>query len=294
MIRILVNSLIAIGLFLITVISIFFSIASADIFGSFSSNGLSLITVFVLLSGLTWFSLTKLSSRLHFWGVMTVIVVGVLFALVPKAMFSTIKYSYKVWPFYLSVMFGVMAGLYFFKGSGSSNMKPTYLALFPLLMALGPYDLWIHKIEYGNFFGKVAVKEVIPFEFTNKAGEIVNNESLKGSYVLFDYWFIACGPCWVKFPELQKMYEEYESNPEVQIYAVNRPMRSDKPGALFSRIEDRNYTFPVLAGTQETLDALGIYKYPTVMLLNPEGEIVFMGELEKAHEYLKNALSKEL
>jgi hypothetical protein len=67
-------------------------------------------------------------------------------------------------------------------------------------------------------------------------------------------------------------------------------MSRDKPGALFSRIEDKGYTFPVLQGTQEVMDNLDVYKYPTVILLNKKGEIVFMGELDDAEKKLETML----
>lgn len=118
----------------------------------------------------------------------------------------------------------------------------------------------------------------------------MNNESLKGKIILFDFWFISCPPCWVKFPDVQLLYDKYQSNPLVEIYAVNRPMPQDKPYELFSRIEERGYTFPVLQGNQKVIDALNVNSYPTVMLLNQKGEIIFMGELEDAEKKIETIL----
>ncbi len=70
-------------------------------------------------------------------------------------------------------------------------------------------------------------------------------------------------------------------------------MNQDKPGALFSRIEEKGYTFPVLQGTQEVMDALDVYKYPTVMLFNQKGEMIFMGELEDAENKMETILESE-
>jgi len=158
-------------------------------------------------------------------------------------------------------------------------------------MTFGVYDMWFHKIEYGSWTGEVTAQDLATFELLNKGGEVFDNESLKGKIVLFDFWFIGCGPCWVKFPELQRLYEQYQTNPLVEIYAVNRPMSYDKPGALFSRIEDKKNTFPVLAGTQEVMDALQVYKYPTVMIINQNGEKVFIGELKDAEIKLESMLA---
>jgi peroxiredoxin len=157
-------------------------------------------------------------------------------------------------------------------------------------MSFGIYDLWVHKVEYGNYTGEVSDSKVIPFSLENKEGQIVNNEMLQGNIVLFDFWYISCGPCWVKFPQLQSLYDKYESHPDVAIYAVNRPMDWDKPGQLFESIEKKDYTFPVLKGTQEVMDAFDVYVYPTVILLNQQGELVFMGELEDAEKKIESLL----
>ena len=49
----------------------------------------------------------------------------------------------------------------------------------------------------------------------------------------------------------------------------------------------------MLRGTQEVLDSLGVYKYPTVMIIDRKGLIVFMGELEQAEEKLESLLEDD-
>ena len=159
--------------------------------------------------------------------------------------------------------------------------------MFPFFMSLGINDLWTHKMEYGNWSGPIAEQKIAPFELINKVGEIVDNESLKGKVVLLDFWFIGCGPCWVRFPEVQRIYEKYKDHNEFALFAVNR---DDDPAKLFSRIEEKGYTFPVLRGTQKEMDALGVYKYPTVMITNKNGDLVFSGELEHAEKTLESML----
>lgn len=206
---------------------------------------------------------------------------------------NTIKFTIKLSPFYLSMFLGLFAG-YMISQAGAKKMKiALILGVFPLIFSLGFSDLWKHKIEYGNWTGEVSSSEVIPFSFADKLGNTHDQNSLKGKVVLLDFWFINCGPCWVKFPKLQEIYEKYSSHPDVRIYAVNRPMKRDEPGALFSTIEEKGYTFPVLRGTQEVLDSLGVYKYPTVMLLDRKGLIVFMGELEQAENKLESLLKND-
>jgi thiol-disulfide isomerase/thioredoxin len=283
------NILIILLLFIFTVVGLFFAILIGE--GAWDlPKGLGTLLAFLLLFGLTSFGLQKFKNQIGLYGVLIPILLGVLVVILPKAYFSTLKFSIKVSPFYISILLGILSGYLYYTKEIRKLKFPLVLSLFPLLMSFGIYDLWTHKIEYGNWTGEVTAQTVAPFELLTKNGDLVTNESLGEKIVLFDFWFISCGPCWVKFPKLQRIYDQYKSNPAVEIYAVNRPMPRDKPGALFQRIEEKNYSFPVLQGTQEIMDVLGIYKYPSVMIINQKGEMVFMGELEDAEKKLESML----
>ena len=287
-----IKVLIILLLFIITVAGMVLAIVIGE--GAWDlPKGLGLILAFLLLFGLTSVSLLKFKNQIGFYGVLIPVILGVLLLILPKAYNSTLKFSLKVSPFYLSILLGILSGYLYYIKSIRKLALQLLLSLFPLLMSFGMYDLWIHKIEYGNWTGEINEQKAAPFELLTKNGDLVSNETLADSIVLLDFWFIGCGPCWVKFPDLQRIYEKYQSNPAVKIYAVNRPMPRDKPGALFQRIEDKDYTFPVLEGTQEVMDLLGVYKYPSVMILNQKGEMVFMGELADAELKLESMLSKE-
>ncbi len=253
-------------------------------------EGITFVFDFLFISGFTYLCLSIFKKRLGTVGVLSSIGLFIVFVIIMLGLDASIKFTIKQSPSYITWFLAMAAG-YFFYIQQRKIKLPAVLFVFPLLMAFGLNDLWVHKIEYGNFYGEVKNQIEIPFELTNKADEIVNNESLKGKIVLLDFWFINCGPCWVKFPEVQELYEKYESNPLVEIYAVNRPMRRDGPEELYTKIEEKDYTFPVLKGSQEAMDAFGVYKYPTVVLLNEKGEMVFMGELDAAKEKLESLLA---
>lgn len=221
----------------------------------------------------------------------TFMIVGLLIAVYLRV--PSVKFFYKILPLVLSAFLGYVAGLGMLSvKSRSRYLWPSILFIFPLILALNIYSLWVHKIEFGNYFGEVEKVETISFAFTNKEGKVLTNETEKGKVVLFDFWFIGCPPCWVKFPALEALYKKYENDPRVAIYAVNRPMKQDKPGRLFSAIEEKGYHFRVLAGTQEGMDAFGVYVYPTVVLLSPKGEVVYIGEIEKVEEQIETILKK--
>jgi len=287
----LINSLIIFLLFLVTFISVLIpNLILDDVFDIGISKGIVLLAAFIVIALFSGAVLIKLENRIGRFGVLTTIILAVLFSILPKALNSTLTYSLKFAPYYLSIILGIAAGYFYAQKEQQKLKTPILLAIFPIIMSIGIYSLWIHKIEYGNWKGETTEQKIVPFELINKAQEVVNNESLKGKIILFDFWFISCPPYWVKFPDVQLLYDKYQSNPLVEIYAVNRPMPQDKPYELFSRIEERGYTFPVLQGNQKVIDALNVNSYPTVMLLNQKGEIIFMGELEDAEKKIETIL----
>ena len=227
-------------------------------------KGVGLLFAFGLF--FMWYAVCVIyfENRLSVKTITTIILIPPLVILGMKGLTSSFKYFLKQTPYYLAVVFGLMAGYAYTVKSQRKLTSPLILGLFPLLMSFGLYDLWVHRIEYGSFTGNMTQEKVPPFELFNKEGTLVSNESLKGKLVVLDFWYIGCRPCWVKFPELEKLYTRYQGNDRVAIFAVNRPMSYDKPGALFTRITEKGYTFPVLKGTQKAMDDLEIYVYPTV------------------------------
>ena len=291
----LINSLIVLLILVLTFVGnglsdILFGIFFEDRLGF--STGSGILLDFLIVLSLTFLFLTLFHKRIGVRGVIVSLSISLLILAVLISSGASIKYTIKIFPQYIAWILGLLSGYTLFKRDQNKIKHLLLLSLFPIIMSLGINSLWYHRIEYGNWTGETEEQKIANFELLNKAGEIINNDSLKGKIVLFDFWFISCGPCWVKFPDLQRIYEKYEDNSQVEIYAVNRPMRSDKPNALFSRIEEKGYTFPVLKGTQEVMDTLGIYKYPTVMIINQNGDMVFMGELEDAEKKLELMLDQ--
>ncbi|GGF45156.1 hypothetical protein GCM10011339_37010 [Echinicola rosea] len=205
----------------------------------------------------------------------------------------SLKFAMKVFPTILSLALGVLAAAVFATDQIKNRYRYTFLLfLFPFVLNLNLYDTWVHYIEFGNTSGQVTDEISVDFKVTDQEGRSITNGDLKGKIVLMDFWFIGCAPCWKKFPELQQLHEQYQHQPEVAIYAVNRPMSSDHPGQAFESIRKKGYDFKVLQGTQKVMDDFGVYVYPTVVVINKEGNMVFMGQLDKAKDVVEALLQK--
>jgi len=283
--KVLINSLVFLLIFLTSLFITVNATYPYDIDGF--SHGVRLFVLFVLALIMAVGYLKLFGHRLPSNTIIIAILLPIIAVAISFTFVISLTFTIKISPVYVSMILGLIAGSSIYQ-SGFKIKKLLLFSLFPLIMAFGVYDLWMHRIEYGNFDGVVKNIELAQFEFTNKENGLVSSEDLKGKVVWLDFWFVGCPPCWKAFPEVQEVYEKYKDNPSFALYVVNR---DDDPDILFSKIEEKGYTFPVLKGTQQKINSLGVYFFPTVMLLNKKGEIVFIGELPDAKIMLQKLLN---
>ena len=125
----------------------------------------------------------------------------------------------------------------------------------------------------------------------NAQGETVSLSSLKGNYVLIDFWASWCNPCRRESPYLKQAYEAYNAK-GFEIYGVS--LDGDANKWIEAIAEDEMTWANVLADGEFDSKAAMVYgvKYiPFNYLISPEGEIIgmhFRGEglLEKLEELL--------
>lgn len=101
---------------------------------------------------------------------------------------------------------------------------------------------------------------------------------LKGKVVVLDFWATWCGPCRVSMPYMQKLYEKYRNNPDVEILLVNCWERVDDRTAHVKKFLANNpdYTFPVVLDTRdEVVSGFGVTGIPTKFYLDRNGVVQF-------------------
>ena len=200
-------------------------------------------------------------------------------------------------PDFLFHLFGIFMGYFFYFSSKyiRSGIVVISIMCCTFLYFKG-YDMWLHKLNFGTFKGIVQVKAEIPvFQFTDKDGNIITRQDFTGKYVIFDFWNSGCGVCFQKFPKLEEQYLKHRSNDNIAIYAVNVKLPRDKEGVSFEIFSERGYSFPTLQGGQqeEAKSIFGVDVYPTVIVLNPVGIMVFRGRMEAAFSFVESELKRK-
>ena len=107
-------------------------------------------------------------------------------------------------------------------------------------------------------------------EFTTK--EMVSLESLRGKYVLLDFFGTWCMPCISEIPFLKELYAKTD-RAKFEIIGIVGRSPSD---ALRRLINNYSIDWPQIMSNETNLliEKYGISKYPTTFLLDPAGIII--------------------
>lgn len=133
------------------------------------------------------------------------------------------------------------------------------------------------------------------FTMTDLKGNEISLDSLKGKTVIMDFWATWCGPCKESFPEMQKVVNKYQDNPNVVFFFVNTWEKGktleQRKKEISQFIEKNEYSFhilldrPIKTATGEPIkNILESYKIakryeigsiPTKIVIGPLGNIKF-------------------
>jgi thiol-disulfide isomerase/thioredoxin len=95
--------------------------------------------------------------------------------------------------------------------------------------------------------------------------------SLKGKYVLIDFWASWCGPCKASFPHMKEVYQKYKSD-QFEIYSIS----IDKDKAAWLK-ELKVQALPWLHSLDTknvSQSGFAVTGVPTTYLIDPQGKIL--------------------
>jgi len=123
------------------------------------------------------------------------------------------------------------------------------------------------------------------FAFQSLDGVAHHLSEYRGKYVLIDFWSIGCASCLQAMPSLAAAYATYRSRGlEIIGFNLDEHLRIDRFGEL---LKDRHSTWMnTSVSIQPTGPALKkfadthcrVWRFPTVVLIEPTGKIVAMNE----------------
>jgi thiol-disulfide isomerase/thioredoxin len=125
----------------------------------------------------------------------------------------------------------------------------------------------------------------------NKEVQLSDFNPNKGKIIVINFWFIECKPCNMEMPELNKLVEKYKGK-DVEFLAI----ALNDPSQLKSFLKKTDFNYQVLSIDEKDVAPLNITGYPTHLILNRDGQIVYksMGYSPGSIEALEKAIEGEL
>ncbi|MGO4290670.1 redoxin family protein [Chitinophaga sp. RAB17] len=146
-------------------------------------------------------------------------------------------------------------------------------------------DTYLGKYLASRISGAKATSEgaaAINFTKKDNHGEPFTLSSLKGKYVLLDFWGSWCGPCRASHPHLKEVYAKYKDK-GLEIVGIADEKSSnlnDAKAAWLKAIQDDGINWIQVLNnydkaTTDLAMSYGISGFPTKILLDKNGKVLF-------------------
>jgi thiol-disulfide isomerase/thioredoxin len=108
-------------------------------------------------------------------------------------------------------------------------------------------------------------------EYSAKESPAFQSNGIKGKLILLDFWINNCGWCMESFPVLKQLQAKYGSD-KFQLISINAYDKKQEIDSFYKR-EKPNYK--ILYNGAAFAKSLGIYSYPTVVLIDGMGKVLY-------------------
>lgn len=111
-----------------------------------------------------------------------------------------------------------------------------------------------------------------PFTVKTLTGKTFRLKDARGKVVLLDFWGVACPPCKIQMPILQRWHKQYGGRGMV---VIGIEAMGTETNAIRKALKERGVTYPVASDTRNWLMTLyNVTAHPTTILIDPAGKIV--------------------
>ena len=108
--------------------------------------------------------------------------------------------------------------------------------------------------------------------FLDSANNPIKLSELKGKVVFLNFWATWCPPCIAEMPAIQKLYNQFKDNKDVQFLLVDADGNYKKSSAFMAR---KKFTMPVFTPGSSIPDVYFSGSLPTTVIFDKTRRIVF-------------------
>jgi outer membrane lipoprotein-sorting protein/peroxiredoxin len=127
------------------------------------------------------------------------------------------------------------------------------------------------------------------FKLKSVGGKEFGLQDLKGNFVLLDFWATWCGPCRRDLPAVEKLHQEFHRKGLV-VLGVNGGEDAETVNQ-FLRTSKLSYPI-LLTSDNEVMQSYSVTAFPTLVLLDADGKIVFYHVGAGGEKALRESLAK--
>lgn len=279
--------------FMLIVCALLIDISISPIRG-YGSIQASTLAGFIIFLFSTYYFLKKYNSELKPLLIVLYFTIGFSIINLPIRIFN-FKGTLLSFPDTLIHLLGIVAGYFLYERKKIMHtLSLSVSVLLVLYVYFYGYDLWVNKLDYGTFSGKTYFKSPPAITLRDANNNLVQLK--QGRLTVMDFWFLGCKSCFDEFPEFQKIYNNYKNNPHIQFFTVNQPFNADNNENCFAALKKMGYTFPMTAASHDLslVKSLQISVYPTVLVMDTEGYVVYKGDLEGAEATIQSYMHPDI
>ncbi len=141
--------------------------------------------------------------------------------------------------------------------------------------------------------------DAIDFKLKDQFGIEHNLSDYRGKIIFMNFWATWCPPCQAEMPDIQKLYEEYQSkeDAEVIILGIAAPNygKEENQENIAGFLEEHGYSYPVLMDDGGALfEQYGVYSYPTTFMIDKEGKVFGYVTGQISEEVMRSIITQTL
>ena len=107
--------------------------------------------------------------------------------------------------------------------------------------------------------------------FTDMNGNKYDLRALTGKVLVFNFWFINCPPCKQEIPELNRVYNQYKDNKDVEFLAIALDEKYD----LKEFLKTSPFLYNIIPSGNYYSQKYSVNSYPTHVVVGKDGLIKF-------------------